>query len=1134
MPEELASLGYVSLSLAELGGRVQPPLALPVLNPKRLPLTELDPETFEWLIAEIVSRQDNRGVQFYGRSGQTQHGLDIVAREPDQRRSLYQVKRYQELTVPRIKEAVETYAGAPRSEGHTEPARLFDPYRFVVVTSAQLDSDTAYVKTVSDLQDAYVGDLEIEFWGAEAVGRKLRDATNLVTAVFGEVWAKAWCGVMPVPNDAAAPKPLGLVSGPIGVLGLQSLEDSAQASEEDPARAARLYGELADALIQGNFPGHAAQVRVRQARMAQAAGDADEAFDLLFDLQVHEILRGQQSARAGSLEALAPEGTHPRAAKWTVLECVADWYEQGSRLPRTVPALRQLAAAADPHAGLLCCLVLEQALVDELYDDPAGSLVVTSEDAPPVLLSELRELADGADSRDVFIRARLACAVADASLRGDCVPEAVQSVYGPLVSAAGAGRYQQARGLITSRAARAFALRGAPDRAAELWNQSVLASSEDGWFGDARFSLRAARQLANDQGRLVFGLEAITRALPNRKQLLAGTFDPALAAYGAAHHGKLPDAFGDTRRYLWESRLQGAWQEELLAMELFGDVLAAGGHPAAAVEAYLRAGAAQKAAQVAAEMQEPVDVSAWLQSPVRRCVAAAVQVVEAQEALATDANAALAVSSLVDVAKRLWRTPAARPHPELDAIKAIRKFAFRLPASAVDSVLSLLEPAIEQNTRYNGEAAELLVNMFYFIEDRRDDIATALGAMMQLPDQHNLWDLLQRLPSDTCQTLMPAVEEHATAGVQEAVEVLNTWRPTTADAQRRSRSACAALLRQPVKVPKTVMRLGTGDSATVGLLLRLLACPEEDLVDVSPDSLDPEQTAAAGEAIVETHVVAAESDHAADTEVPSSAERTDGTAVVGPDETALLAAGPLTALAVAVAQKLTSMVEDHYDSGSSRNSRALALKRLLSVLPHQLAEEISHRLIAVHRTPRLSEMDRWEIDSDVPLSRSRFRSGAADLVDNALRVAVEAWALSRQVDAPLTQADEQFTLEAITGASSLLQDSGQERRSCGARCISALARGSSQFAPHAIGLALHNCEYVRAVGVQHVPQADPLLIALASDHAPRVRAAVAERSEELPQHVQDALREDPHLGVRKTLSRALTKGNAPTTSPSAG
>ncbi len=53
---------------------------------------------FGRVAAEVVSRRDNRGVQFYGRNGQSQHGLDIVERDKSGSRSLYQVKRYTEIT----------------------------------------------------------------------------------------------------------------------------------------------------------------------------------------------------------------------------------------------------------------------------------------------------------------------------------------------------------------------------------------------------------------------------------------------------------------------------------------------------------------------------------------------------------------------------------------------------------------------------------------------------------------------------------------------------------------------------------------------------------------------------------------------------------------------------------------------------------------------------------------------------------------------------------------------------------------------------------------------------------------------------------------------------------------------------
>ncbi|MER5347143.1 hypothetical protein ABT030_44070 [Streptomyces mirabilis] len=1124
MPEEQAGAGYISLSLAELSGRVQPPLAsLPVQNPKLLPLTELEPETFEWLIAEIVSRQDNRGVQFYGRSGQKQHGLDIVAREPDQRRSLYQVKRYQQLTVPLIKEAVETYAGAPRPKGQTESPRLFDPYRFIVVTSAELDSDTAYVRTVSDLQDAYTGDLEIEFWGAEAVGRKLRDATNLVAAVFGEVWAKAWCGVMPAPNDAAAPKPLGLVSGPIAVLGLQSLEDDAQASESDPARAARLYGELADALTQGNFPGHAAQVRTRQARMTRSAGNVDAAFDLLFDLQLHEILRGQPSARTGSLEALASEAAQPRAAKWTVLECVANWYEQGSRLPRTVPALRQLTTAADPHASLLCCLVLEQALVDGLCDSPASSLVVEPEDAPPALLGELRELADGAETRDVFIRARLACAVADASLRLDSVPEDVQSVYGPLVSAAGAGRYQQARGLITSRAARAFALRGAPDRAEELWNQSVLACSEDGWFGDARFALRAARQLATDQGRLVLGLDAITRALPNRKQLLAGTFNPALTAYEVAHHEKLPDAFGDTRRYLWESRLQGAWQEELMAMELFGDVLAAAGHLAEAVQTYVWAGAAEKAADLAGSLTETVDVQAWLASPVRRCRATAFQVLGEQAPFIADADVAGIVRMLLRASDGVWQSPAIRPHPELDALKTVRAFAIRIPESAVSDILQIARPALASSTRISDDIADLLIQTYWAVESRRREIAEALDLMLRLPDPPDrLWDLVENIPGSAREPLLPYITAMAADGRRPAVEVLARWRIPSHVAQVAVRGACAALLRRPVGVEHTVTHVGTQEAETVDLLLALLDTAE--LEEVPPSALSTSKAQPAGGVLYSTSTSAsfvapsADAPEAADT-VGTPAESPGSPPSDLPDDAAEVAAGPPQALAEAVAAHLTAMAEDSHDSAASRGQAAQALRKLARHLPQETAAQLARRLTALHQSPGYSETDLWEMNSS-GLSRFRTNAGSDLLAGRALAAGADMFAASRNPDTLLT-AEEQALAEGILAAATQLLRS-ERTTACrlGAVSIIAVASAAPAFTGYTTSLLVHSDTHVRALGAQHAPGNSELLKALAQDPAFEVRVALASKGRNLPEEVRRLLARDPHVYVRHCLAHA--------------
>jgi hypothetical protein len=163
-------------------------------NASTLPVASLDPEVFERVTAEILAKRDDSSVHFYGRRGQKQHGLDIFEEQASGDRVLYQVKRYVTITPDEIREAVIDYAGQPRSTGSNAPPRKFQPNRFIVVTSARLDDDTAKTEAISDLQTKYRGDLGIDVWGAEAVSYRLRDMPEVVTAIFGAAWAEEYCG----------------------------------------------------------------------------------------------------------------------------------------------------------------------------------------------------------------------------------------------------------------------------------------------------------------------------------------------------------------------------------------------------------------------------------------------------------------------------------------------------------------------------------------------------------------------------------------------------------------------------------------------------------------------------------------------------------------------------------------------------------------------------------------------------------------------------------------------------------------------------------------------------------------------------------------------------------------------------
>lgn len=159
-----------------------------------LPLTTIEPEVFERVIAEVVAARENRSVHFYGRRGQAQYGLDIVEEEVDGTRVLYQVKRFEQMTSRALRDAVVAYAGPPRKPGSPRPKRRFHPDSFIVVTSAKVEDDTALIDCISDLQDEYRGDLTVDAWGAETVSRKLREQRGLIASVLSDAWADIWCG----------------------------------------------------------------------------------------------------------------------------------------------------------------------------------------------------------------------------------------------------------------------------------------------------------------------------------------------------------------------------------------------------------------------------------------------------------------------------------------------------------------------------------------------------------------------------------------------------------------------------------------------------------------------------------------------------------------------------------------------------------------------------------------------------------------------------------------------------------------------------------------------------------------------------------------------------------------------------
>jgi hypothetical protein len=1133
---ELRKIPFAALVRARQVSSLPPPRT----GETNLPLGDLDPEALERLAAEMIKRRPNHGAHFYGRRGQKQYWLDIVEREAPGVNSVYQVRRYEKLTPEDITSAVTEYADPKQpQQGADKPARRFSAYRYVLFTSAEFETDTALQDELDELDERYSGDLIIEVWGREMISALLRDSGALVNSVFGPDWARAFCGFAPPPPEPGDPAHLGLVENPVQALNLDAMAADAKALEtSDPSEAARLYGIVADTLQEANFPAHAAGLRVRQAQQLHAGKDIAAAFGIWWDLAVAE-LAGGAVRKPGSvfrgLDALEPELDERQAAKLTVLGGAYDWYEQGSLLSVVVPALEKAVTAADPDAAFLACITLEQALADGWFDYNPPYSLVTPEGNTPDLLGRLRRCADGLTSSDVVLRARLACAVADAILMANAGTAEAEAAYGLLLRAAGAGRYLHAGGLVFARAARAFAMHGDTVRAIDLWRQSILLSSESRRYGDVLACRRALNAAILEQPVPPVAELDFTSSLPNDIRLLSGPQSASAQAVRAVHAGQLPDAFVLARRYLREARLSGHLSDERDALEIFGDVLLTAGRPDVAVTAWMMGGIAGKAADVAGHFVVPLDARPWVSSPSRACQAAAAQVIGAQAWLYGPDTAEEPVHLLLGLTPGLWTTRRIAPDPPVDAVKAVSRFGVNLPASVVDPVLALVQPHAAAGGELTPEAAELMIQLYWAVPARREDLAAVIMSQLSRDDPPpGLWDMVANLPEQARGPVATEVSVRAADGNRNALLTLAVWRQPTADVQLAARRTAANLLRCPAGQSWGTWSFTTQFADTVSLLVALADAPEP--FDVDPRDLRQDagpvltgraaatitvsvgQPAAATMAAPRPPQVSGDTGSGGTSTQAGTTPATETNRDTEPDPAAVTAAGPPASVASAVAGYLLVTAENQHAPAFARVEAVAALRILQHRLPADVNALMANRLLAVAENPALSDFDQAEIASQDPLSRQRLDTGAKNLAMFALLTAAGAAAQAAEADPGIEALPGDAVQRLLAHAVQLLHSPIPQAARYGAGALAWASRYATRLAPLTTALITHPSSEVREIAAAMADLDESAQQILAADPSPKVRARLAARADELAHDIRAALATDTHPEVRRAMA----------------
>ncbi|MEV4513793.1 hypothetical protein AB0K00_33140 [Dactylosporangium sp. NPDC049525] len=1061
------------IALARILATRQPAmLPTPAVQEVELPLRALAPEVFERVVAEFAWLVEGlRAVHLYGRRGQGQYGLDVVGTNADGSSVVYQAKRFETISAKQIRTAVEVYAGTPDEHTGVLPKRRFDADRFALVTSAQIEGDTALTDSVIALQQHYrKHGLVVDIIGAEHLSRALRDASGLVHAIFGPEWARAFCGVTPPQQPAGTPSPYGLLEDPLEECGLAGAPDRAQQiAVTSPQRGAELLASVADVLRSEGYTGHADTYAHRAAVMLLNAGHAAEAFDIVWPIAVERLLGGNVHDPGDMRDWRERLTDDPvRTARTLALDALRDWHGGGHDLGQLVDALDVLRAAEDANFGIFTCIALEQTLTDGLFTTSPPTSWISTElpDDAEALLDRLLLHGQhaGTVTPDRTWRCRIRCAIADATIdrqRQHDTEVDVTALYRAIVTDAGAGRLpQHAAAIAHARCARAYAVAGRAAEAVDEWRRSFMASLQAGHGGDARSALHSLEQTAPTTHDLDFGrVSDINAGIPNSTSFLEGRSDAYYGAIEDLQAGHLQTAIRSVRRSLFEERAGGYIVGVRRSQRLFSDILDKAARPTLAVVAAIVGGDGKVAASRAEAVEEWIDVLSIIRSGPPWAAAAAIRVLAQQHDLIPDDRVGETLDLLIEIATTFWQPNSAGLGPAESALDALVPFAFRADEPHVEPLLELAQPALSANTRKTKQAALIAGRVVVRYSRYTDRVLNLFARALALPYvDDDLWNIIRKLP-EVLAPLTDDIRRHAAADDGLAVRTLVAWGVATIETRRSARRYAYRILSKPLTTATNSVGISELNDHAARLLKALVL---DGNGDDGPLNLDA----------TELH----------DAPVMSSNERAALTAIVD---------GDVHQLADAVVTKLLALAGNRHETGQARAEAVRGVSLLREIIDPATALQIASTFVDLAVETEQHPLDALAFSTD-PLASFRWSNPPETLPAAAVDAAAEMYAVhvSASHDATLPN-------RIVAAAEPLLRSSRDHDCISAAWAIATVADSDAAM----VQLASHRLADVRSLtmNVWERSTTRPLALAvhLARDPSAKVRASVARRYNDL-------------------------------------
>ncbi|MEU3862862.1 hypothetical protein AB0F03_37185 [Streptomyces sp. NPDC028722] len=175
------------------------PSPLTATAPLLLHTQELSWEALEHLVVALAVQVDHAvEARPFGRNGQAQDGVDVVASFASGPATVYQAKKYERFAASDLRKAVLTYANG---------SRPFGARRLVIVTTADV-RDTKVDLELARLRGQYQ-DLVIDLWGRQQLSDMLFTLPGLVRRFFGEHTMRVFCRPLPAQEEADSARAAG-------------------------------------------------------------------------------------------------------------------------------------------------------------------------------------------------------------------------------------------------------------------------------------------------------------------------------------------------------------------------------------------------------------------------------------------------------------------------------------------------------------------------------------------------------------------------------------------------------------------------------------------------------------------------------------------------------------------------------------------------------------------------------------------------------------------------------------------------------------------------------------------------------------------------------------------------------------